>query len=81
MYLIFALSLITVLLKDEGIIPFYSQTEMTKPEDQRQPIPNNYCSNVYDLIKLIEKKGSTNIHEFEFFKKYQEIMNYYQEEI
>jgi hypothetical protein len=35
MYLIFALSLITVLLKDEGIIPYYSQAEMNKPEDQR----------------------------------------------
>ena len=77
MYLIFALSIITVLLKNEGILPSYSQTELDKPQDQRIPLSNNYCSTIYDLIKLIEKKGSSNIHEFEFFKKYQEIMLYF----
>lgn len=67
LYLVWSLSVLTVLLRDEGLMPQFKRGEVHK---ERKPINSDYCKNVYDLVKLLENKAATHVHEYEFFKNF-----------
>lgn len=75
MYLVYSLSVITVLLKEQGIVPIYSPNS-NKNDQDRKPLSDDYCKNFFDMIKVIEKKAAANIFEYEFYKKFKAVVTY-----
>ena len=67
MYIVYALSIITYLLRDHGIMPQFAPNSQYV-DGERKPVSEEYARNFFDIIKVIERKAATQIFDYEFFK-------------
>lgn len=69
-YLVYGLSVVTVLLKDHGIFPQFAPNSGYVDGEERTPLSDDYARNFFDVIRVIERKAATKIFEYEFYKLY-----------